>query len=77
MTPPHESNSVPSKRSGPGCISLCVTGFLVLVGLLMLIDGEVIIPYRAVYITGVPARIFAVLWIVIVIGLSLTTRKGE
>lgn len=63
-------NPRPPEQTTPGCLTLCVTAFLVLVGLYWLITGEIIIPYKAVFVTGVSARIVAVLWIIVAIGLS-------
>jgi len=63
------------KRMAPGCLTLCVTAFLVIIGLYWLISGEINIAYKAVSITGMPARIVAVLWIIVVIGLSRAGRS--
>jgi hypothetical protein len=65
-----------SRFNPPGCLVLCVTAFLVLVGLYWLITGEIIIPYKAVYVTGLSARIVAVLWILFSLGLSVSKRSS-
>lgn len=74
VTPP-DSNPQSPQRAALGCLTVCVMVFLVAVGLFWLIGGEILIPYKGVYITGVPARVAAVLWIVVAICLSLPRRS--
>lgn len=64
-----------SEQKTSGCLTLCVTVFLVIIGAYWLITGEIIIPYKAVFVTGVPARIVAVLWIIFAMGLSFSDRS--
>lgn len=62
------------KRAAPGCLMYCVTIILICIGLCWLISGEIIIPYKGIYIVGLPARVVAVLWIVTVTGLAFPRR---
>ncbi|MBP9572989.1 MAG: hypothetical protein WBK37_04660, partial [Kiritimatiellia bacterium] len=68
----HTEKPSQPERATSGCLALCGTTFLVIIGLYWLITGEIIIPYQAIFVTGVPARIAAVLWIAIAIGLSFS-----
>ena len=57
-----------------GCLVYCVAIFLAIIGLSWLISGEIIIPYKGIYIIGLPARLIALLWIGVSIGLSFPRR---
>lgn len=69
-----EPHPQPPERATSGCLFLCVTLFLVALGLFWLISGAIIIPYKAVYVTGTPARVVAILWIVVVLLFSFPRK---
>lgn len=48
---------------------------LVLLGLYWLVTGSIVIPFKGIAITGLPARIGAVMWIITAVSLALPRKK--
>jgi len=48
-----------------GCFSSLVTVFLLGIGVFWLISGSIILPGKAIYITGTAARLTALLWLAV------------
>lgn len=54
---------------------MCVMLFLVVIGLQWFITGAIIIPYKNVYVTGLAARIVAILWVVMAVVFCWPSEK--
>ena len=71
---PAENISSPTAPKSQGCLVLCTSILIIPLGVYWLITGEVSIPHQGVYITGVAARIFAIILIIFFIGLIKGTK---
>jgi len=67
MTDDNHASTAGAKNKGhrSGCFSILITLLLSLVGAYWFMTGEIILPRKAIIVTGPPARIVGLLWMAI------------
>lgn len=61
--PSESCNAANTRPQHSGCFSSFVTVFLSGIGVFWLISGSIILPGKAIYITGTAARLTALVWL--------------